>query len=414
MRTAVLAAAGCALWLGCQLAVPLAAEAALQVTVTGSVRLNVIWSDRIVPTNAGGSGQIIAPTDIPFDEGPARVPERDHSQTTLDARRTRLQIDIKDEVGGIKLTGRLQGDFLTTDGNARVSNSRHFRIRLGYGQATTPGGVSLRFGQTRTMLSEYGDNLIGGVAVSGVLNENDSFAQLQARQPAIHVSWMGKMPVGDLTVGLGVEKHSLNNLGSALVAEDQGEGQDVPLFTGGVRYRSPLLSAFVRGAGAKSRVILPGGGTESEPVWIGAAGVDLKPIQLLRLYGQYYYSDGLNRLNGTFGDAVLCTVAAACVPNTLEPLRTQGFHAGIQLLPTKDLELNAVYQWLKAEDDLIRATGANPETALRKVQAVNVNFIYKFWTRFDTGVEYMRAWVDSFGESDGTANFVNFRLRFYF
>jgi hypothetical protein len=408
MRKVILVVAAALLSLGLEGVVPSPADAALEVSVSGSIRLNVIWSDR----HFGQTQDAPAPTIFPFDSGPGRVPERDNSQTVIDARRTRLQIDMKDEVAGVKLAGRLQGDFDTNDGNARVSNSRHFRLRLAYGQGTTPAGFTIRFGQVRSIVSEYGDNLIGGVGVGGELNENGFFDQLQSRQPGIHVAWTGKMPVGDLTIGVGVEKQSTNNLGSAVVAEDQGEGQDVPMFGGGVRYRSPLFAVFGRGAIAKNRVILAGGDTASDTGWLGAIGADITPIPILRIYGQYHYSDGMSRHNGTFAD-IVC--AAVCTDATLEGVKVEGWRAGVQLVPTKDLEFNAYYNRVKAKDELVRfVAAAARETTLRKAETVGANFIFKFWQRMDAGIEYNYIWIDSFGTSDGKANMVQGRMRFYF
>ena len=385
------------------------AWAQAKVSITGSVRFNAIFSDRIY---AGGT-QSIAPGNIPFDSGPKAEKERDHRETILDARRSRIQIDISDTApGNITLAGRIQADFDTSDGNALTSNSRHLRLRLAYGQASLPNGFTLRAGQARTIVSEFGDNLIGGVGVAEVINENDYFDQLQARQPALQVAWTSKMGGGDLTVGAGVEKQAVgvkSRTGlSTVVDERQGEGQDVPLIGAGVRYRSPLFSVFARGAAAKARVILSGTGKdEDEAVWLAAISAEVKPTAMLTLVGQYWVSNGLNRINGTFNDVAL-------VNGKLEGVEAQAFHVGAQLRLTKDVRFNAVYQWMKADDnakifDLTASSGDK-----EKFQAINLNVIYAFWARWDAGLEYMHAKVESFGDSDGTINIVNFRLRFNF
>ncbi len=407
MKRPIAVIAGAFFWLGWQAMLLSPVEAA--VSVSGQVRVNLIFSDRITP----GSDQTIAPGDLPFDSGPAAVKERDNSQTILDARRSRINISSSDDApGNIKLSSLIQVDFDTSDGNALTSNSRHPRLRLAYGQAILPEGIALRAGQVRTLLSEFGDNLIGGVAAPDVINENGHFDQLQARQPGIQASWTGKIGGGELTVGAAVEKQAVgvkSRTGLSVVAENQGEGQDVPLFAAGLRYRDPLLAVFARGGFTKAKVILTGGSDQDETVWMGAIGAEVRPIAILTLYGQYWISNGLNRINdsGAFSDVAL-------VSGKLEAIEAQAFHVGAQLRLTPELRFNAVYQWMQADDDPkifnVSATSADKE----KFQALNVNFIYRFWKNWDTGLEYMYGKVESFGDSDGTINIVNFRVYYYF
>ena len=405
MRKLVAVVAGGLFWLGWQAVLPSSVEGA--VSVNGQVRFNAIFSDRIY-----GSGQTIAPGDLPFDSGSLAVKERDNNQTILDVRRSRINVDSADDApGNIKLSSRIQVDFDTSDGNALTSNSRHPRLRLAYGQASLPNGVTIRAGQVRTILSEFGDNLIGGVAAPDVINENGHFDQLQARQPAIQVAWTGKMGGGDLTVGAAVEKQAVSAKSrtgfSTVVDERQGEGQDVPLFGAGVRYRDPLFAVFARGGFAKGKVILTGGGDQDETVWVWAIGAEVKPIAMLTIHGQYWISNGLNRINGAFSDVAL-------VSGKLEAIEAQALNVGAQLRLTPDLRFNAVYQWMKADDDpkIFNLTASSGDK--EEFQAFNLNFIYRFWKNWDTGLEYMHAKVESFGASDGTINIINFRLFYSF
>jgi len=378
--------------------------ASAAVSVSGYVKLDIQYSDKIL----GGGAPSPSPAATPLDTNK----EADNSQTLLDARQSRVRVNFDDTVGGIKLSGRIETDFFTGDGNALVSNSRHLRLRLAYAQGMTPGGFTMRAGQTRTLLSEYGDNLVGGVGAPEIINENAHFTQLQARQPAIHIAWTQKAAGGDFTIGGGVEKNSVDvkdRTGlSAAVDERQGSGQELPLFGGGVRYRSPLFSVFARGAISRPQVVFEGtGDDEDKTVWLGAVSVEVKPTTMLKFVGQYWFSDGLNRINGTFDDAAL-------VGTSLEGVEAQAFLVGGQLRATKDLRFNAAYERMEADNDPkifdLSATSADKET----IQTFWVNFIYRFWTRWDTGLEYQWAKVESFGASEGTLNLVNFRLRFYF
>lgn len=396
-------------WAGWQALPTPPAEAELKVSITGDIRFNAIFSDLIL-----GNRQTIPPGAVPFDSGPAANKELDNNETIIDARRTRFNIIATDTgPGNIQLRSHIQADFDTTDGNALVSNSRRLRLRLAYAQGTMPEGFTIRFGQVRTIMSEYGDNLIGGVGVPDVLDENGHFNQIQARQPSLQVAWTTKMAGGDLTIGAGVEQHAVNvktRTGlSAAVDERQGSGQDVPLFGGGVRFRSPLFAVFARGAVAKSRVIFAGTGKdEDEGVWLGAIGVQVTPVPMITIVGQYHTTEGLSRINDTFFPDV------ALVAGKLETVEARGAHGGVQFKPAKTLRFNAIYEWMKADDDPKIFNLSSASSDKEKAQAFRVNVIYSFWTRWDTGVEYLHGEVDSFGASDGTLNVVNFRLRFYF
>ena len=405
MRKLVAVIAGGLFWLSWQAVLLSPVEAA--VSVNGQVRLNVIYSDRIY-----GAGQTIAPTDLPFASGPAAVKERDNNQTNIDARRSRINVSSSDDApGNIKLSSLIQVDFDTTDGNALTSNSRHPRLRLAYGQAALPNGVTVRAGQVRTILSEFGDNLIGGVAAPDVINENGHFDQLQARQPGLQVAWTGKMGGGNMTIGAAVEKQAVSAKSrtgfSAVVDERQGEAQDMPLIGAGVRYLSPLFAVFARGGFARAKVILTGGKDVDETVSLLAIGAEVKPIPTLTLHGQFWVSNGLGRINGAFNDVAL-------VSGKLEAVEANAFNVGAQFRVTPELRFNAVYQWMKADDDPKIFDLSATSTDKEQFQALNVNFIYRFWKNWDTGVEYMRGKVESFGASDGTINIINFRLFYYF
>ncbi len=49
-----------------------------------------------------------------------------------------------------------------------------------------------------------------------------------------------------------------------------------------------------------------------------------------------------------------------------------------------------------------------------RIETFHVNVIYKFWGAMEAGLEYMYGQKESFGDSEGEMNVVNFRLRYYF
>jgi len=406
------------------------ASAELKTSISGSIRLNVEYSDVIA--NNGGS-QEIAPTNLPFTSGFNKVRERDNDQFHVDARRTRLQLDMSDQVGSVKLAGRFQGDFDTADGNTKNSNSRHFRIRLGWGQWQTASGWIVRFGQLRSMVSEYGDNLFGGVGDPDIIDENGHWDNLSARQPGVNVGYAMKFMGGDLLVGVGLEnassdvksRTSLTTGTPPLVDESQSTGENVPMFGAAARLRTPLWAVFARAAAQKHRLIFGPGDRQGRSTayegWLAALAAEVTPGPL-RIMGQYWYGDGLNRLEGNFSDVSMSTggfvgqsgLGSSFARAHVLPIITHNYHAGVEYKLTKDLKATAVYERAEANSNrkIFDLTGKSADK--RSFQAVHVGLIYSFWERFDTGIEYQWGKVKSFGSSEGILNAINWRLRFYF
>jgi opacity protein-like surface antigen len=444
MRKLVLVVAAGFLWLGLLALIPSPADAELKVSITGNIRLNANYSDVIAQN---GATQEIAPGGLPYTAGPGKSRQLDNSQFALDARRTRLQAVVSDDVGMTKLSAFIQMDFDTTDGNANTSNSVHPRMRLAWMQAQTPTGWIMRAGQVRGIVSEHGDNLFGGVGAPDIVDENGHWDQLQNRAAAVHVGWTTKMMGGDLLVGAGVEKaassvKTTTGLSATTVVDPaEGTGEDVPMFGVAARLRTPLWAVFVRGAAQKHRLIYgaaaPGtqatgakeGGDTALTGWLGAITAEVTPGPL-RVYGQYWYGEGLNRLSGNFSDVAIAQTLAInvatgfAVPPAgggkannvahVRPITTHNWHAGAEYKLTKDLKAVAVYEFAGAEPNrkIFDLTPMSIDKA--KFQAVHVGLGYSFWTRFNVGVEYQWGRVTSFGSSEGDMSAINSRLHFYF
>ena len=438
MRKVLAVVAGGLMVLGLLALMPAPANAELKVAVTGNVRLNVVYSD-VIANN--GASQENLPTGVPYTAGPGKNRETDNAQTMIDARRTRIQVAVSDDVGMTKLTAFIQTDFDTGEGTAVNSNSRGLRIRLAWAQGQTPTGWILRFGQQRTMLSEIGDNLFGGVGSPDLVDETGNWDQFSGRQPGVWLGWTTKTMGGDLLVGVGMEKASTSvkttpaastaGLAStATVDPAQGTGEDVPLFGAAARFRTPLWAVFVRGGTQKNNVIQTGpkdGNNTAYQGWVGAITAEVTPGPLT-IYGQYWYGDGLNRLGYNFQDVAMGqTVASnsatgfagptggkANAVNHLKAIQTHNWHAGAEYKLTKDLKTTVVYEWDSAVPNrrIFDLTAASVDKA--KFQTVHAGFGYTFWSRFNFGLEYQWAQVHSFGSSVGNMNAVNSRLHFYF
>jgi len=369
--------------------VPSPAAAELKVGVSGYVKLDIQYSDKII----GGGFPSPSPAGTPLDTNA----EADNGQTLLDARQTRFRIDARDEVAGVKISSRIEADFFTGDGNAVVSNSRHLRLRHAFMRGDHPSGFFILAGQTWTLFMNIDS------AQPNTVDFNGPAGQIFARQPQLRVGYRAPMgPMGDLLLEASVEKHSLGNLGSDAVNESQGEGQDLPAFIGKVSWLSKLIKAEAAAAVAKNTVILAGGDDEDD-TGFGfqvSAEIDLSPVTL---FGHYQFLDGLGRLaQADFGTQVVL------VGNQLESVESNGFYVGASLALTKDTSVNAAYGWNKLDE--FEAGGITLETH----QSIVVNILHKFWQRWQVGIEYRRFDVEAFNGTEGDANIVHGALWFFF
>ncbi len=370
------------------LALPASATAELKVGVSGYIKLDIQYGDKNT-----GSFPSPAPGDTPLD-GDA---EKDNGQTIIDARQSRLRATFSDEVMGVKISGRLEGDFFTGDGTALTSNSRHFRLRHAYVRGDHPSGFFLQAGQYWSLLMNI------ETAQPELVDFNGPAGQLFSRQPQLIVGY--KLPVagGQLEVAANVEKHSTPDLGAAAVNEAQGSGQDVPLFTGKVSWASKVFQIEAALAFADNKVTLTGGRRASETAWLGqvSAQVNFGPVSV---FGHYHHSDGLNRLaSGDFPTAFL-------VGSRLENVESDGWFAGVTYRLTKNTSVNAVYGYAKADE----IPGAFTGTSLETHQSIHVNVIHRFWERWQVGLEYKRFDVDAFNGRSGDVNFINGAIWYFF
>jgi len=364
---------------------PSPAAAELKVGVSGYVKLDVQYSDKIV-------GLSPSPSGTPLDTNE----EADNSQTLLDARQTRLRIDARDEVGGVKMWARVETDFFTSDGNALTSNSRHLRLRHAFVRGDHPSGFFVLAGQYWSLLMN------DTIAQPNLVDFNGPAGQIFSRQPQLRAGWKA----GNLVLEAAIEQHSLENLGAASVDESQGRGQDLPLFAGKVSWLQKLFQAEAAVALAKNTVILPGGKDETEAAWAAqiSAQANFDPV---KVFAHYQHLDGLGRLgNGDFPSAGLTA------GSRVENVESDGLYVGAGLALTRETSLNAVYGWTKADEN--REIAAASGGSLEKAQSLHVNVLHKFWKHWQAGLEYRRFWVDTFGGTDGASNIVHGAIWFFF
>lgn len=413
-----------AAFVAAMVAAPPAAHAQPKVSITGQIRFNAIYTD--VAETRGQTP--ILPSNVPFTSGPGEDRARKAAdQIKFDARRTRLNLSVRDKIQDMDMGGLVQFDFDTTEGSSTGTNARGPRLRLAYAEAKPAGGFVLRVGQQRTLVSDASDGIMGGAGYPQIVNEA-AWGILNARQPGIQVAWFTGLGGGRLGLGAGVEQQSLvlatanvpaGALTTSGVTLNQAEGQKVPLVATGVHYRDKLFGVFLRGAASRGRFTstsATGGAQDTASVWLGALGGDVTPLAPLTLYAQYWRSEGLNRLNviGLPDVTVVDLDPGAGVGPDTRPIRAKSWRLGGQYRVSKVLRLNAVYE--AVDMNATAETFAISDAALQRDRArsFNVNFIYRFWTNWETGLEYMRGRVGTLGATEGEFNGLLARLWYYF
>lgn len=373
------------------LGMPLPAAAELKVGIGGFLLLDVQQGDKVF---GGATAPSVANTPLDTDK------ERDHRETVVDARQTQLRATFSETTAGLNFSGLVETDFNNNDGDARVANTRHLQLRHAFARADHPSGFFLLAGQFWSLFSN-----IVSVRPPPTFTAGAVAGRLVARQPQLKVGY--RIPLdqtlGNLVFEADVEKHSLDNLGSIRVDESQGGGQDIPLFVGKVFWLHPIFEVEAAGAVGSNRVILVGGSDDRRTAWGGQVSMAVN-IGTVRLAGNYYHLDGLQRLAaGRFPSAFQ-------VFNRVENVESDGWYAGLGYKLTKDTSFNFGFGWEKADE----IPGAFTGTRLERHQSLQVNVLHKFWTRWQVGLEYRRFDVEAFNRTEGDANFVHGALWFFF
>lgn len=389
------------------LAPPLASAG---VTVGGYIKMEVQYSDKITRVALGDTGTVFVGVPLDTDK------DRDNTQTVLDARASRIRAAFDDTVAGIKLSGMIEGDFFSTDGNGLTSNSRHLRLRHAFARADHPSGFFLMAGQYWSLFSEV--NIIASVPVIGITPLVDNIgpaSTLLARQPQLRVGWRSSLGpgMGNLLLEADVEKSSVGfftvDLGSTAVNETQGEGQATPLFVGKASWLHSVFIAEAAIALGNNTVVLPGGKDESQGAWgfEASAQVRITPVTLL---AHYVTQKGLSRLLGQTGDFPTAGVKLAD-PTQFENVESQGFYVGASFALSPQTAITALYGWAKAEED---ATIGFTGTQIEQHQSIHLSVIHKFWKSWQAGLEYQRFNVETFSGVEGDVNFVHGALWYFF
>jgi Gram-negative porin len=201
-----------------------APPAAPTVKVGGYIRLDAQYEDR--DTAAAPYPGL---KDTPWKDDA----NRGHGQFIIDSRVTRFRIDANEDLQDVKLKGRIEADFNTTEGNSLAFNSRRLRLRYAYMEAKHRSGLFLLAGQYDNPLSNT------DVGQPALVDFNGPAGQLYTRQPQIRGGFA--LPVsaggGELRLQVAMEKNSTDDLGQEdttkpHIDESQGGAQSFPIYTG--------------------------------------------------------------------------------------------------------------------------------------------------------------------------------------
>lgn len=382
---------GLALLVGAALVgTPSPASAELKVGLGGFMRLDVVQTDKLF-----GASRTPGIKDTPLDTDEVK----DKRETVLDARGSRLRVNISGAAEEINFTGLVEAEFTGSDGDARTSNSRGLRLRHAFARADHPSGFSLLAGQFWSLFSNIvtvpPPDRVGG----------SQAAILVARQPQLRLGYRTSLGprIGELSFEADVEKQALENLGSTAVDESQGGGQDIPLFVGKVLWLHPIFRVEAAGAAGSNRVVLDDASDDRDTAWGVQASAAVK-ISQVTLAGHYDHLNGLQRLAGGRFPSVF--LVGADVRN----VESDAWYAGLTYRLTKATSFNFLYGWEKADEIPVAFTG----TRQKEHRSIQVNVLHNFWQQWRVGLEYLRFDVEAFNGTEGDANIVQGALWFFF
>ena len=312
-----------------------------------------------------------------FDPRTIVLPSTDGSNSSIHARETRLYLDMRGPVEGRELRMYVEGDF--------YGSSSTFRLRQAYGSW---GG--LLAGQTwSTFVDE--DNFPNTID----FESPTAFPQIRQGQ----VRWTQRLNASTTW---------------AVAVEDNKSSIENPTVPGKAEYPNPDLATrlrygFSRGHAFASAFLGKGryrptvGEPDNVTLWGALLSGRVKTIGRDYAYGQFTFGDGVGRYRG----------GVTAVPDETGQLRTVGltaFTAGYEHFWSARLSSHAVYSVGQVEDQDYYADDFN-----KQLDYSAVNLIYYFLpNRAWVGVEYLYGRREVFGGDDGSANRLQFAVRFNF
>ena len=313
-----------------------------------------------------------------FDPRTIALGDPDGGNSQVHARETRLTLDMRGPVEGRELRMYVETDFY---GSGTV-----LRLRQAYGS--------------------YG-GLLAGQAWSTFVDDNNFPNTIDFESPIAfpsirqaQVRWTSKLS---------------SNASWSIAVEDNKSSITSPTGAPGkAEYPTPDLASNVRFTGARGHVFVSGflgkarfrpeqGPTDNVTLWGSLLSGRLKTFGQDYAYAQFTFGDGVGRYRS----------AVTAVPdanNELQPLGLTALTAGYDHYWTSRLSSNAVYSRATANDEPYLA-----DTLNRQLDYGAINLLYWFLPgRAWAGVEYLYGRREVVSGETGTANRIQFAVRFNF
>lgn len=342
--------------------------------------------------------------NVPFN----RNKERHHSRFLMDARETRFWIDSNYEVCSIKISGKIEVDFTSGDGNNIFTNSRHLRLRKSYVRFGFPNNWTVLVGQDFTIMSMLYLDYPWRYAFG---DSSGPAGYSYARQPQVTIGYTHPIPDrGELRFWVSMEQQSIHHAADARIALDPREGEPFkyPLLSAKAEWLKwePFQIAICAGISQNRFIIVDSGKKTESLAWFGKLGLQSKICDALTLYGGYSHLEGFNRMVWVFYiDAVLND--ADRIRNTV----TDNVYGAFSWEICKDTVISASAGLSYAKE--IHDTAFSGDI-YRKFVSYQVYLYRAFWGSFRTGVGYKHWENRTFSGIPGSMNAVGFDLRFFF
>jgi hypothetical protein len=302
-------------------------------------------------------------------------PEGGNSQ--IHARETRLTLDMRGPIEGRELRMYVETDF--------YGSSSVLRLRQAYGS--------------------YG-GLLAGQAWSTFVDDNNFPNTIDFESPIAfpsirqaQVRWTSKFSKASWSVAVEDNKSSITS-----PTDEPGKAEyPMPDLVTNLRFTGGRGHVFVSGFLGKARFRPEEGPVDNVTLWGSLLSGRLKTIGKDYAYAQFTFGEGVGRYRG----------AVTAVPDAngeLQPLGVTAITAGYDHYWTPRLSTNAVYSVGLVNDEPYLASTLN-----KQLEYGAVNLLYWFLPdRAWAGVEYLYGRREIVGGDAGTANRVQFAVRFNF
>lgn len=384
------------------LALPAVSGAAPQIKVGGYVKLDALYQTGA--TDDAAPNPRVTPLDGAADSN--------RQEFLFDAKESRLNFNITDEVEGVKLRGFVEFDFEGGGGNLSTTNSHRPRLRHAFAQGTFRNGLSLLAGQSWSTFTNP-------AFLANTVDFNGPAGQVFSRQAQIR---LGYPLTPNVTLEVAAEQPSFQDRDVPTDPTkfdpskfNSNTKQVIPQFVGRLAWAGPQLSAEVAGTAGQNKFKFASGVTQDEVNWGVQGGLKI-PLGPLTLQGHIHYLNGINRYaNGDFPDAVLVKTAGA---EEVVNLTSLGFFAGGSYRVAERTTLNAFYGWEEVDDEAAKgfgpATPSTPTSDNETLQSIHVNVMHDIVQNWRVGLEWQWNSRELFNGTDGDINKIHLAFWYFF